>query len=109
MSSGNLPAIPSGNAPHGADICFWRNEKAYVMSHLQDLSDKLSRLEGKIDVFVQIATEAKVQGGEVGEIRKSLNLSREEIAALKVKASLLGIAAAAFLEIVFLIVKQFKA
>lgn len=108
MSPGNSQSGPSGSGLHGADVCFWRNEKSYVMDALRDLSDKLGRLEGKIDTFTQIAAEAKVQGEEIGEMRRSLSLSREEIATLKVKASLLGVAAAASLEIVFLIVKQFK-
>lgn len=121
--STNPQQPPQVMTPHGPDVCFWRQEKGYVMKAIEDLGDRIGdldkktdarfkSLEDKLDKYVDAVAKASAlagaQGTEVGELKKSMSLSREEIATLKVKASLLGVASAAALEIVFVLLKQLK-
>jgi uncharacterized protein YdcH (DUF465 family) len=83
------------------------------ISDMDKKSDaRFKSLEEKIDKYVDAVAKASALAGtqntDVSELKKSVSLSREEIATLKVKASLLGVASAAALEIVFVLLKQLK-
>jgi hypothetical protein len=104
-----MPDNPdNARVPHSPDICYWRQEKTYVLAALQDIQNRMGRFESKFEDFIGKVAVVSVQGDELLELKKTVGLSREEIAVLKVKASLLGVASAAALELVFSLLRYFK-
>lgn len=86
--------------------CAWLQEKPYVLDQLRRLESKQDQFDKVQDELLkQIATQA-TQGKAVEKLEQSMNLSREDIASLKVKASLIGVGAAMVVELVFLVGKN---
>lgn len=101
-----MPQDSSPQIPHDAAVCFWLREKSYVLSAFDDLKERMASMEKKLDAVSASLADTKAQGRALEGLEEKMSLSREEIATLKVKASLFGVGAAAALEVAFVVVKS---
>jgi hypothetical protein len=99
--------------------CPWQTEKPHIMNAISGLRSTVEKIEEKLDerhqdlsdklgALVTSVAQSSSQRAKVDDLERSMTSSREDIAALKVKASLIGLMSAAILEVIFLAVKQFK-
>lgn len=93
---------------HGPEGCYWLREKEYVFKQLKAIEDRIERMETKLDTYVDTAVTTKMHEKEIDSLSEKVGISLEEIAALKVKASLLGIGSAALIELAFVLVKNYS-
>lgn len=100
----------SDNCPKGSpqENCFWLREKEYVSREIRDIKVAVKELHDKLDSYRDTVLGLRNQGKQVEELENKMSLSREELATMKVKMSLMGVGAAALVEIIFVIAKHLQ-
>lgn len=97
-----------GQGPHDASNCVWVREKEYITTALEDLKDAIKSVDNKVDKYRDAVSDVVGQQKQVDALEDKMSVSREELSALRVKVSLLGVAAAAAVEVLFALAKHFQ-
>jgi hypothetical protein len=100
----------SDHCPQGQSLehCIWLREKEYVVSDIREIKVAVKEANAKLDSYRDIVLGLSNQNKQVEALENKMSLSREELATMKVKMSLMGVGAAALVEIIFVIAKHLQ-
>lgn len=100
----------SENCPQGVplEFCVWLREKEYVIGDIREIKNSVKELQEKLDSYHTLVVGLGNQNKQVEALETKMSLSREELAGMKVKMSLLGVGAAALVEVIFVLAKHFQ-
>lgn len=90
------------------DHCIWIREKEYVVGDIREIKEAVKEANRKLDSYRDIVIGLGNQNKQVEALENKMSLSREELATMKVKMSLMGVGAAALVEIIFVIAKHLQ-
>lgn len=100
----------SDHCPQGLppDYCSWLREKDYIVRDIREIKEAVKEANAKLDSYRDVVLGLSNQNKQVEALENKMSLSREELATMKVKMSLMGVGAAALVEIIFVIAKQLQ-
>lgn len=102
--------MSDSNCPQGLspDYCVWLREKEYITDDIREIKEAVKEANAKLDSYRDIVLGLGNQNKQVEALENKMSLSREELATMKVKMSLMGVGAAALVEIIFVLAEHLQ-
>jgi hypothetical protein len=102
--------MSESNCPQGVPLeyCAWMREKEYVTRDIKEIKESLKGFSAKLDDYHSNVLAMGNQNKQVEALETKMSLSREELATMKVKMSLMGVGAAALVEVIFVLARHFQ-